>query len=229
MKRNEQMDFARVVAMLSVVMIHVSATYINKDSNYLVANCNLAFILNQVTRFAVPLFILISGTSLELSEGCDKIFYFWQKRMIKIGIPYIAWSTVYYAYNYHSKWEAISVSSYIKTLLLGQGASHLYFIVLIAQMYLVYPFLKKYGHSKSENKVILSFVITYSIQKAFYLLQFNVDLIPPFIRSYLWMLFPTWIFYFVVGSSWAIYLPRIQQFCYKNIVVILYLSKDVLF
>ena len=97
MKRNEQMDFARVVAMLSVVMIHVSATYINKDSNYLVANCNLAFILNQVTRFAVPLFILISGTSLELSEGCDKIFYFWQKRMIKIGIPYIAWSTVYYA------------------------------------------------------------------------------------------------------------------------------------
>ena len=69
MKRNEQIDFARVVAMLSVVMIHVSAPYINNSSIYSVANMNLAFILNQVTRFAVPLFILISVLEMLYNSG----------------------------------------------------------------------------------------------------------------------------------------------------------------
>lgn len=159
MKRNEQIDFARVVAMLSVVMIHVSAPYINNSSIYSVANMNLAFILNQVTRFAVPLFILISGTALELSESCGKTYYFYMNRILKIGIPYVVWTTVYFVYNFHSNWESASVGSYIRALLLGQGASHLYFIIVIAQLYLLYPFLKKCGPSKLGSKVLLSFIM----------------------------------------------------------------------
>lgn len=71
MKRIEELDFARVIAMTAVITIHVTSTYIGYRSNILVMGMNLAFILNQLARFSVPLFILLSGISLRLSASDD--------------------------------------------------------------------------------------------------------------------------------------------------------------
>ena len=45
MKRIEELDFARVIAMIAVIMIHVTSAYIGYQSNILVMGMNLAFIL----------------------------------------------------------------------------------------------------------------------------------------------------------------------------------------
>ena len=71
MKRIEELDFTRIIAMIAVITIHVTSAYIGYQSNILVMGMNVAFILNQLTRFAVPLFILLSGTSLGLSANDD--------------------------------------------------------------------------------------------------------------------------------------------------------------
>ena len=102
MKRIEELDFTRIIAMIAVITIHVTSAYIGYQSNILVMGMNVAFILNQLTRFAVPLFILLSGTSLGLSANDDSYREFLHKRLTKIGIPYLAWTAVYIIYNNHS-------------------------------------------------------------------------------------------------------------------------------
>lgn len=51
--------------MLAVISIHVSSTYLSYETGHLFLGMNLAFLLNQAARFSVPLFLLLSGFSLE--------------------------------------------------------------------------------------------------------------------------------------------------------------------
>ena len=116
MKRIEELDFTRIIAMIAVITIHVTSAYIGYQSNILVMGMNVAFILNQLTRFAVPLFILLSGTSLGLSANDDSYREFLHKRLTKIGIPYLAWTAVYIIYNNHSDLSAINFRSVLRTV-----------------------------------------------------------------------------------------------------------------
>jgi len=222
MKRIEEIDYARVVAMVSVILIHVTSTYIGFESDFKILDMNIAFILNQVTRFAVPLFILLSGISMNLSAASGNFESFYRKRIFKIGIPYILWFLIYFAYNNHSDLNAITVSSFAKSFLLGQVAPHLYFIIILLQFYLLLPLLKRVVAKAPWTSVLISFIISYAIQKLFYFLKFDVDLIPQIIRPYLWILFPTWLFYFVVGLALTkTRLIYIQKFSTQNSISIL--------
>lgn len=197
--RIEELDFARVIAMVSVIVIHVTSTYVNYNSNIVVLGMNIAFILNQLSRFAVPLFILLSGVSLGLSKFHVGVWQFLSNRMIKIGFPYLLWSMIYIIYNIHSDMSTWSFGFCLKTILLGQAAPHLYFIIIIMQLYVLFPFLKRWVKSCPYESLLVSFIISYGIQKLFYFLKFDLNLIPRFIHPYLWILFPTWLFYFVMG------------------------------
>lgn len=218
----KELDFTRVIAMLAVITIHVTSTYITRHSNTLILGMNLAFLLNQVTRFAVPLFILVSGVSLGLKGESGSFGAFLRGRLVKIGIPYAVWSALYLLYQNHSDLSALSVRSVFRTFLLGQAAPHLYFIVIIFQLYLLVPLLKRWVKRAPCASLLGSFLISYGIQKLFYFLKYDVDWIPDLIRPYLWMLFPTWIFYFVLGL--LLTGPRLaglQKLASRNSVTIL--------
>lgn len=227
-KKIEGLDFARVVSMLAVVMIHVSSTYVHAPSRFLLGGMNLAFILNQLSRFSVPMFILISGVSLGLSRSDLAWQDFYKHRLLKIGLPYIFWSLLYTLCNHRADLAgflsggAASLFLLLKSILLGSAADHLYFIVVIMQLYALYPLLKKLVGTAPWESVLISFMLTYTVQKAFYFLKFGLDLIPGSIRPYLWLLFPTWIFYFVLGMVLTRpRLERLQQFSFRHAAVLL--------
>ena len=222
MKRIEELDFARVIAMAAVITIHVTSTYIGYGSNILVMGMNLAFILNQLARFSVPLFILLSGASLELSASDDSFSGFLYKRFTKIGVPYLVWTAIYIIYKNQSALGTISFRSLLKTVLLGQAAPHLYFVVIIFQFYLLFPFLRRYINQAPYQSVLFSFAVSYGIQKLFYFRRLGTDLIPSILQPYLWLLFPTWIFYFVAGAILSEHrLTLIRKFASQNTVAIL--------
>lgn len=209
-KKIEELDLARVVSMLAVIMIHVSAAYINADSGFTVLGMNLAFVLNQLTRFAVPLFVLLSGVSLGFSNSADAHpLTFYRKRALKIGVPYVLWFFVYYLYNLNHGSSFTGVGRLFRALLLGQGAPHLYFIIIMLQGYLLYPLLRKWTKKAPGTAVLLSFLVSYGIQELFVLKRNGLDLIPDFIKPYLWLLFPTWAVYFVLGM--ALTRERLEQ------------------
>jgi surface polysaccharide O-acyltransferase-like enzyme len=128
----------RTVSILAVVLIH-STTKTLELTHYDLNNTLFTLFLNQMARFAVPLFFLISGFVLELSAGKD--FNYWsytKKRFSKIVIPYIFWSLIYYFLVYNQNHDNL-----IRVLLTGNASYQLYFIPALCIFYLLFPLLHK--------------------------------------------------------------------------------------
>lgn len=217
MKRIEELDFARVIAMLGVIVIHVTAEYVYAPSGFMLFNMNLAFLMNQMVRFAVPLFVLLSGMSLGLSGRTETVSAFYKKRFAKIGIPYLIWSLVYILYSHREalgllfSGELISLPDLFRFFLHGKAAPHLYFILILLQLYLLYPLLKRCVQATPLATLLLAFAMTYLVQMSYDIPQLRVLLIPRILEPHLARLFPTWIFYFVLGMVCT--RARLQQLC----------------
>lgn len=158
-------DILRVIACLSVVMIHSSATYVLKDIgsfNFWIGN-----ILDGLSRIGVPLFVMISG-ALMLDKNYELTNQKLIKHIKKLIIFFIFWSAIYCIFsniidNIVIKHEPIKITSVIKAFI--KGHYHLWFIYLIIGLYLIVPLLRLWV--KDENKkyveyfIILSIIFTY--------------------------------------------------------------------
>ncbi|WP_129045393.1 acyltransferase [Companilactobacillus metriopterae] len=84
------LDFIRVIAILLVVFIHVSAidTVQNIGSHTWVT----IKLLNYFAHISVPLFFMISGALLLNSKRTLSLSYTWKKRIPHILIPFLVWS-----------------------------------------------------------------------------------------------------------------------------------------
>ncbi len=138
--KDTTIEFLRIVAIWGVVLIHTTSTTLTVSGYYL-RHIPFTFFLNQVSRFSVPLFFLISGYVLAIRYTEEiNLRSFYKKRLIKLAIPFFIWSFVYYSIVYHAGVKAFFVNS-PNILLLGSGAEHLYFIPAIAVLYLIFPFM----------------------------------------------------------------------------------------
>ena len=139
--RDNAIDALRTAAILAVILIHTTSRTI--ETVYMnLPQVPWGLFLNQISRFAVPLFFLISGFVLELSHRDDLgYFSYLKKRISKIFLPYVFWSFVYYyfVYTQHSM-------GFLTTLIGGNSSYQLYFIPSLLLLYLIYPLLHKlYG------------------------------------------------------------------------------------
>jgi len=63
---------------------------------------------------------------------------FWRRRYLLIGVPYLAWSAVYFLALGHG-WQP---AEFARTVLTGTAQYHLYFLLVSMQLYLVFPVLR---------------------------------------------------------------------------------------
>ncbi|MCG3766961.1 acyltransferase [Vibrio cincinnatiensis] len=96
-------DLLRCVAAFAVITIHVLAPYryglgVIPDGQWMTA-----VTLNSVSRWAVPVFILISGALMLSDPRPFQWRYYLQRRLGKVVIPFLIWS-LFYAYL--SGWSA---------------------------------------------------------------------------------------------------------------------------
>ncbi|MGD8188711.1 acyltransferase [Brevibacillus ginsengisoli] len=198
--RLREFDLVRAFAALSVIAIHVTAGY--------VATNQFGYVWNQLMRYAVPLFIMLSGFLLfYVDQGRAPVTYghFIRVRFKKVIIPYVLWTLIYFLYNsrHHlSGWiqnEPVKpLIIYLKHLITGTGHVHLYFLLITVQLYLVYPLLKRWIERHAGSLVAVSFLITLFSQTMIYLHQLHVLVLPSLAIPYV-SLFPIWLFYFTFG------------------------------
>ncbi|MEX1031613.1 MAG: acyltransferase family protein [Paenibacillaceae bacterium] len=138
----------RAIAILAVIMIHATSESIgkiNKESLYY----PLYNGLNIFSSFAVPTFIFLSGLVMfysyydrDLTRATLLAFY--KKRLLYIVLPYVVISTIYFAMkltlNAHMTFGT-GLKQYVYQLLTGGAYTHLYFVFLIIQFYLLFPLL----------------------------------------------------------------------------------------
>lgn len=138
-ERNYSIDAMRIIAILAVIIIHTTTRNLEIVSLDLKNNL-LALFLNQIARFTIPMFFMISGFALEISS--PTVFNYgryFKRRISRIFIPYIFWSAIYYflVYKNHSL-------SFWSSLLSGNASYQLYFIPTLLVFYFVFPVAHHY-------------------------------------------------------------------------------------
>jgi surface polysaccharide O-acyltransferase-like enzyme len=136
---NPVVDVLRIISILAVIFIHTTTRTIQITThNYQIIPWTL--FLNQIFRFAVPLFFMISGFVLELNyHAKESYFAYLKKRINRIFIPYIFWSGIYYFFVYTRHTE-----NFFRALLGGDASYQLYFIPSILIFYLIFPFVHNF-------------------------------------------------------------------------------------
>jgi surface polysaccharide O-acyltransferase-like enzyme len=127
----KSIDSLRTFAILAVVLIHTTTRTLEAAKFNLTA-FPVSIFLNQIVRFAVPLFFMISGFVLETNFD-EKSGYlsFIKKRFSRIFIPFVFWSAIYYLFVYNQNHD-----NFLRVILTGNASYQLYFIPTLCIFYL---------------------------------------------------------------------------------------------
>lgn len=197
MKRNYTIDTLRTIAILLVVLLHVSAEYVNygmENSTYDVSFW-IGNIVDSFSRICVPIFVLISG--MFLIGRNENFIQFYKKRASRILIPLVIWSIIYLIYSAILSYVAnntFDIITLIKATILGKPFYHMWYLYMLIGLYLVTPILNN-NISKISRKSLWIVAILLLI---FGMVNSSYDLIlknrPIFI---LW--FMNYLGYFILG------------------------------
>jgi len=144
-------DMMRILGAIAVAFIHVTEHLLIFRDPMSRADwwfCN--FVLSS-TRWAVPVFVMLSGALLLDTSRKESPGVFYRKRFRRVGIPLVFWSAFYLAYEAAFAQQGLTVlqrlrgldlHQALRSLLLGQPAPHLYFMFAIAGLYLCTPVMR---------------------------------------------------------------------------------------
>lgn len=137
--------------------------------------------LNQISRFAVPLFFIISGFVLELNNKSGLSYTdFFKKRASKIIAPFLLWSVVYFAIANSFDITRIASMKFFWTIVAGTASYHLYFIPTLILFYLSFPFLHLHISLLKKPAVLVTLVVVQAaiLYRDYYIetLKINYDL-----------------------------------------------------
>lgn len=151
-------DYIRIVAMLLVLLVHVSAYVVIQyptGTEFVVGN-----VFNGLSRAGVPMFVLLSGAlllderrSLDTKKFYKKTLAF----MIFLTIGWLLFYGLFYAVVLPGlKDETVPKGAFRDFLLTFQGSDypHLWYMFLVIGMYLLIPVLRLFVKKENKNYVI---------------------------------------------------------------------------
>lgn len=204
----------RAVGCLMVVLVHVSALYYVQRGEWE----DVILFLNQASRFGTPIFAIVSGLLLFLQVKNKGFFFqrFFSSRLQKIVIPFLFW-TAFYLFYLWLVFGANPLDAGIKRFLFevafGETYSHLYFISIVLQFYLIFPLLQLIkGKAAWVIALIGSAIIHVYAMKFMDPSQFD-GLLGMIMEQRAFL--PKWIFFFIFGGFLAYNWEAAKQWAYK--------------
>jgi surface polysaccharide O-acyltransferase-like enzyme len=190
-------NILRIVSIIAVLIIHTTYASQKQFAEDLILWSFDAFfvLLNQLARFSVPVFVMLSGYGLASKYHQKEINLkeFYVQRFSKIGIPFLFWTILLLLIRHSFIIDEKFFYDLIYYLFVTGVDYHFYFFIIILQCYLVFPFI-----IKINNKIFL--LILFILQLYNYS---PTDKILGFLGvSYI--IFPStflfsWLFYFYLG------------------------------
>lgn len=179
--REYNYDWLRVLAMLGVIVIHVSVTWIGHFSIY-VSNGGsvselsapmMSCIYNSLARFAVPCFMMLTGAFVLADEKTANYKEFYKKKMIKIGTPLVIFSLLYILYRLllfviDGDVGMEYIVTLVKDIAKGEPYYHMWYLFMLFEFYLMAPVVVRFKDSityESFRKVVFVFLIVGSISR----------------------------------------------------------------
>lgn len=152
-KRYNQYDLLRVIATIAVILIHVNYRYFAPrayaplwDKYYVIES-----IFNMVSRFSVPVFVMLSGAFLLHKTENGNVKQFYRKSIIKIWLPTLGvialFTVIDVLRNMGSAW---SFRTYLHSIIIG-NYYNLWFMYMLAGLYVLTPFVVRMKNAISPK------------------------------------------------------------------------------
>ena len=161
----EYVNALRVLSVLAVVFMHVSSPLVEGIRDIHSVNWWVAIIYDSASRWAVPIFVFISGALLLDPAKDEPIKTFFKKRAGRILVPLVFWSTFFSIINiYVYKW---SLKLVLLKVLNGVPSVHLWYLYMILGLYLMTPTLRRYVRHATESERLYFIVVAFAVASPF--------------------------------------------------------------
>ena len=152
MQRDLRLDLLRIIAIVAVIWLHVSGEVVvgepgPGDAEWWVGNLADAF-----SRWCVPLFVMASG-ALILSRRPDIAPWdFYRRRAARILVPTLFWTIVFLGVR--AIGDGAPVRSLVISVLRGTPYYHLWFLYMIAGLYVAAPLISRFLDGSPQGAVL---------------------------------------------------------------------------
>ena len=187
------LDVLRILAIFAVVILHTSSPttyhYVHDPASWFIGN-----FFNSITRWCVPLFVMVSGALLLSTNPDEPVRVFFKKRLNKVILPFIVWIIIYFIYRHIHYGEDFTFSTAVKDVLNVDVYWHLWFMYMIIGLYLATPIFRLYIKA-ADQKNLLYFLALWFIASFIPVINalFDVNI------HYLFRTVSSYIGFFILG------------------------------
>jgi peptidoglycan/LPS O-acetylase OafA/YrhL len=146
-----QFDSYRVVACVAVVLQH-SLLWTVVAGNVVPWTAVMLLHFSRTAFFFLSALVLTYAQTTRPTSDRE----FWRRRYVQLGVPYLAWTGIYWIYTLASSGGAWrhGASLLLKDLVFGYY--QLYFVVVLFQLFLVFPFVLRWLSARRHHARVMA-------------------------------------------------------------------------
>jgi peptidoglycan/LPS O-acetylase OafA/YrhL len=203
-----QVDVMRLLTFAAVISVH-SLAFTEQPDNSVAAGAMMLLQFGREVFFALTAFVL-TYTLLDRRIGFRAV---WRKRLLYVGVPYLAWTVIYYLYSVGTGQVRPSLTTFAIDVVSGGAMYHLYFLLVTLQLYLVFPailaFVRRTAHVAGRVLIAVSVVNLAWLAVLQYVPSPGGS--GRWVWDHAYELLPTYSMYVLAGCYAAAHLPHLQQ------------------
>jgi surface polysaccharide O-acyltransferase-like enzyme len=194
--RTVPVDLIRTIAIIGVITLHAANEAIvpqvmNQNEIYRWWMVN---IYQTFGRTGVPLFVMLTGVLLLQPSKIEPLSVFFKKRLNRIGLPFLFWGAIYFAWDYYANHLTLT-SSFVFQGILSGPYFQFWYLYMIVGLYLLTPILRIVAAQIDRQTFKYFFVV--------WLLAALITPIPGLIGTFYidgnLLSLPLWVGYFMLG------------------------------
>ncbi|MBN2816187.1 MAG: acyltransferase family protein [Campylobacterales bacterium] len=162
MTRDLRLDILRVLSILAVILIRITAVYETSDTfHFDKLSSWIVSVIHRSLFWSVPVLFMVSGALL-LDNRNESTEFFYKKRMSKVLIPTLFWSVFFLMYLYI--FEDYTLFNLAGVFVKSGAFDHLWFMYAIIGLYVFTPyfrvFLQHLSIGEIKKLIIILFIFT---------------------------------------------------------------------
>ncbi len=134
----------KMAAVYAVILIHSSAPFVVDYAPGGLYGWWAGNVYDSASRWCIPVFVMLSGFFLIEKYREDAMSSFFMRRFMRVFVPFIAWSLIYFIWRIYANGEELAAASFIPMLFMEPVYYHLWYMYLLMGLYLAAPLIGLY-------------------------------------------------------------------------------------
>lgn len=179
LKRIAYLDLLRIISICAIMLLHAAGTFWGSLEVGTPA-WDAANAYDCITRWGVPVFVMISGALFLDPKRPQPIRKLWTRNIPRIALIIVFWGLVYAVlYDRPAEMTGATLVAFLKDVVFGPF--HFWFLFMLLGLYVLVPILRCVTASKTATEYFLA--IGFVVNLVIPLLTFNGNL--PVVREFL--------------------------------------------